>query len=273
MTSTRTHPFDLATGLTALGDGRFTGRTTAPYANMVGPFGGITAATMLRAIMEDPRHLAQPVTLTVNFAGPISDGPFEIEARPMRTNRNTQHWSLTMTQDDEVTTTATAIFANRRPTWSLTEAVPPPAPPVAAVEPSPVPDFIAWVDNYEMRFVEGGIAEIGQGRGTSTSTLWVRDEPARPLDYPALTALSDVFFPRVMHRLSRVIPAGTVSMTVYFHATPDQLAAQADRYILATARAQHFGTGFFDQTAELWNHDRDLLVTSHQIVYYKDTPA
>nr|WP_280262588.1 thioesterase family protein [Nocardia wallacei] len=260
--------------MTALGDGRFTGRTTAPYANMVGPFGGITAATLVRAILDDPRHLTQPVALTVNFAGPVSDGPFEIDARPVRTNRNTQHWSLTMSQDDTVTTTATAVFANRRPTWSATEIAPPQVPPADAVEPSPVPDFIAWVDNYEMRFVEGAVAEIGRDApATSTSTLWVRDKPARPLDYPALTALSDVFFPRVMHRLSRVVPAGTVSMTVYFHATPEMLAAQADRHLLATARAQHFGSGFFDQSAELWSHDGTLLVTTHQVVYYKDTPA
>nr|WP_246462002.1 thioesterase family protein [Nocardia transvalensis] len=257
--------------MAAVGDGRFAGRTAAPYANMVGPFGGITAATLMRAILDDPRRLAEPVSLTVNFAGPVADGPFEIDARPVRTNRSTQHWLLTMSQDDAVTTTATAVFANRRPTWAATELTPPAAPPAASVPVSEVPEFIAWVGNYEMRFVEGAVAEIEAGRpSSSTSTLWVRDEPPRPLDYPALTALSDVFFPRVMHRLGRIVPAGTVSMTVYFHATADLLAAQGDDPILATARAQHFGNGYFDQSAQLWTADGELLVTSHQLVYFKD---
>ncbi len=39
--------------------------------------------------------------------------------------------------------------------------------------------------------------------------------------------------------------------------------------LLATARSQHFGKGFFDQSAELWAHDGGLLATSHQLVYFK----
>src|SRR5699024_4534843 len=45
------HPFDDAVTLTAVPGGPVTGRTTEAYANMVGPYGGITAATMLRAVL------------------------------------------------------------------------------------------------------------------------------------------------------------------------------------------------------------------------------
>ena len=68
-----THPFDDALELEQLGDGRFRGRTTAPYNNMVGPFGGVTAATLVRAIALHPDRLGDPVSLTVNFAGPVAE--------------------------------------------------------------------------------------------------------------------------------------------------------------------------------------------------------
>ncbi|WP_067699750.1 acyl-CoA thioesterase [Nocardia jejuensis] len=263
------HPFDTAIELTPLGDGEFEGRTTAPYANMVGPFGGITAATLVRAVQLDPRVIGDPVSITVNYAGPIAEGAFVISVQPSRTNRSTQHWSITMTQGDEVTTTATAVFGIRRGTWTDTEIAMPEVPPAPDVAVSALPDMISWVGNYEMRFAEGAVDLGAAAAPSSASTLWVRDEPPRPLDFPSLTALSDVFFPRVMLRLGRFVPAGTITLTVYFHATPDTLAAQSDRPVLGRARAQHFGNGFFDQSAEIWSDAGVPLVTSHQLVYFK----
>ncbi|WP_227981603.1 acyl-CoA thioesterase [Nocardia spumae] len=271
-TDIRTHPFDLATGLTAAGEGSFRGHTSAPYSNMVGPFGGITAATALRAVLDDPRCAADPLSLTVNFAGPIAEGPFTIDTRPVRTNRSTQHWTLTLSQGQAVATTATVVCGTRRPTWSDTEISPPPAPPADSVPVADPPDFPVWMRNYEMRFVEGGGPLTPQPReqASSTTTLWVRDTPARPLDFPAVTALSDVFIPRVMVRTGRMVAASTVSLTVYFHADAAALAEHGAEPVLATARAQHFGRGFFDQSAHLWGADGTPLTTTHQLVYFKD---
>lgn len=265
------HPFDAAVGLTPAGDGRFTGHTSADYANMVGPFGGITAAALVRAVQLHPDRLGDPLSLTVNFAGPVAEGQFEISARPVRTNRSTQHWALELTQDGVVATTATAVFGTRRDTWSSDEITIPAVPAADSVAPDSFPDFIAWARNYEMRFVEGGIPKLESvEHPTSTSTLWVRDTPARPLDFPALTAMSDVFFPRVFLRRGKFVPAGTVTLTVYFHADAAALAEQADAAVLGSARAQRFGKGYFDQSAELWGRDGVLLATAHQLVYFKD---
>ena len=107
--------------------------------------------------------------------------------------------------------------------------------------------------------------------GTDSLTrLWVRDEPPRPLDFASLTALSDIFFPRVWLRRAKFVPIGTVSMTVYFHADQAQLQATGTGYLLGQAQAQAFHNGYFDQTAQLWNEAGELLVTTHQVVYYKE---
>src|SRR5438128_670849 len=115
------HPFDRAIALHDLGDGRSVARTSAAYANMVGPFGGTIAAALLQSALTHPSRLGDPVAFTVNFANAIADGPYEIAARAVRTNRSTQHWSIVASQAGEVVTTATAVFAKRRATWSQQE--------------------------------------------------------------------------------------------------------------------------------------------------------
>ena len=243
---------------------------------MVGPFGGVTAATLLRAVLEHPDLLGEPLSLTVNYAGALAAGPFTVQATPVRTNRSTQHWTLSVLQADAdgapvVTTTATAVTAVRRDTWSAGD-VPMPPVPGPADHPAIPPAFgVEWLSRYEMRPVTGAIPRQWDGAGDHSLTqLWLRDAPPRPLDFCALTALADVFFPRVWLRRAHRVPAGTVSITVYFHASSAQLQATGQGYLLGQARGQEFRNGFFDQSAQLWNEAGTMLATSHQIVYYKE---
>lgn len=267
------HPFDAAVELTPTPDQRLRGATHPAYANMVGPFGGTTAAVLLQAALRHPDRLGDPVALTVNFAAPIADGAFVIDAQPARTNRSTQHWTLALAQDDGVAATATAVFAKRRSTWSAPEAEAPaglPAPhelPEASLAGRP-----AWVHRYDMRFVEGPLPDAfdDSEQPHSRSVVWVRDEPPRPLDFASLAALCDSFFPRVWMRRRTRTPIGTVSITTYFHADEQMLAAQADRPVLGVVRAQAFRDGYFDHSAQVWDDAGRLLASTHQLVYYRE---
>jgi acyl-CoA thioesterase len=264
------HAFDRAIELEEMSTEVVRGRTQPDWANMVGPFGGVTAAVLLRAIESHPDRIGEPVALTENFAATIADGEFEISRRAARTNRTNQHWIVELSQGGVVATTATAVFGIRRSTWSDTQAVPPTASPPEQIARSSRENLPVWIGMYDMRFAEGsfsgGAIETGS---SSTSTLWVRDAAQRQIDFPALTAMSDIFFPRVFLRRG-VIPAGSISMTTYFHADGQHLSALDGDYVLATARADRFDRGFFDQNAQLWSRDGDLLATTYQIVYFKD---
>ncbi len=77
---TTPHSFDQALVLDTLAEGHYRGQTHPAYWNMVGPFGGITAATALRAILLHPRLLGEPLSLTVNYAGAPTTGPFTVDA-------------------------------------------------------------------------------------------------------------------------------------------------------------------------------------------------
>jgi acyl-CoA thioesterase len=266
------HPFDAATALVHAGDDTWQGHTSPAYANMVGPFGGITAAQALSGVLRHPALLGEPVALTVNFAVALADGPFEVVARPVRTNRSTQHWTLEIRQEGQAVLTGTAFTALRRDTWAAVEHAMPEVPAPDAVPPPRGPARVEWVHRYEMRFIEGGYPETWDGRdhGTSRTRLWLRDAPARALDHGSLTALADVFFPRIWRRRSTFVPIGTVSMTVYFHCTAAALQAAGTGWLLGQAQAQAFRGGYFDQNAQLWTEAGDLLATTHQVVYYKE---
>ncbi len=268
-----THPLDEALQLQPLGEHRFGGATHAAYANMVGPFGGVTAAVMLQAALLHPARLGDPIALTVNFAGPVADGRFEVQTLPLRTNRSTQHWSLQLLQDGQTCASGSAVFATRRPTWGAVEASPPPDLPAAqALASLPGAGLPAWVRCYDMRFAPGeeAFGLDGAEQPHSASRLWVRDEPPRALDFASLAALADSFFPRVFVRRRRFAQIGTVTLSTYFHADAALLAAQGERHLLASARALAFHDGYHDQSAELWSHEGRLLASAHQMVYYRD---
>ncbi len=216
-----------------------------------------------------PDRLGEPVALTVNFAAPIADGEFEISRRAPRTNRTNQHWIVELSQGGEVTTTATAVFGNHRDTWSDTEAV----MPVRAVarrdsayrshEPSDLGSHVrhAFCRGFVLRRQRRGRPVVGN------DAVGAR-RAQRGLDFPALTALSDIFFPRIFLRRG-IVPSGTISMTTYFHADSGHLDAPGRRLHPGTAHANRFDRGFFDQSAQLWGRDGALLATTYQIVYFK----
>lgn len=266
------HPLDDAIRLQPVAEHRCRGATHPAYMNMVGPFGGTTCAVLLQAALQHPQRLGEPIALTVNFASPVADGPYDVEARPVRTNRSTQHWTLALTQADGVAATGTAVFANRRETWSAHDAPAPDLPAAETLPRAPVEGRPPWVRCYDMRFATGDFPMPfdAQEQPHATSRLWVRDDPPRPLDFPALAALCDSFFPRIFIRRRRFTPIGTVSLTTYFHADGARLAAQGTRHVLGLARALAYRNGYYDQTAEIWSDDGHLLASTHQIVYYRE---
>lgn len=266
------HAFDEAIALQPLGEGRYEGRSHPAWANMVGPYGGITAATLLNAALSDPRRLGEPLALTVNYAGPVADGSFTIEATPARTNRSSQHWMLVQRQGDAVCTTATAVFALRRDTWSAPEIQMPPVPAAHTLAQSNRNARVKWIVNYDVRFVTGPWPDLHNpvDEPDSCSAHWMRDHPERPLDATSLAALCDLFYARLMRRRPKLVPFGTVSMNCYFHADAAEMAKVGTQHVLGTAQGQRYVGGFFDHVAQVWAPSGELLASTQQVVYFKE---
>jgi acyl-CoA thioesterase len=269
MPETGRHALDEAIALEAVGDGTYRGHTSQQYWNFVGPFGGITAATALNALLLRPERIGDPLSLTVNFMAPINAGAFTVATRLMRSNRSTQHWAVELAQEGEgaPALSAIAVFAARRETWGAREAEPPETKPLEACKVFRAPLDIKWPAMYEMRYARG---RFGVENPDSQTHCWISDAPPRPLDFPSLTAICDAFFPRIFLRRPKLAPIATVSLNVYFHVDAVELAREGSAHVLCVAKAQVFNKGFYDQEGQVWGKDGVLLATTHQIAWYKE---
>jgi acyl-CoA thioesterase len=263
------HPFDEAIALEPVPGGTFRGHTSERYWNVVTPYGGITAATILNSVLMHPEHAGEPLALTVNFAGPIQPGALTLSTQLARSNRSTQHWMIQVSQEQDAALLAvsTAVFAKRRETWAVQEASAPQAPAPESVARLPELPERPWSRMYEMRFTRG---QLAQENGDSVSHTWVRDVPARPLDFASLTAICDIFVPRLFLRRPKVVPAATVSMNMYFHVARAELARHGDDYVMCVARGNVFHQGFCDLEGQVWARDGQLLATTQQVMWFKE---
>ncbi len=239
------HLFDQATRVTA-GDSRWQGRTSPDYWAFIGPFGGATAATILRALIEHPQASGDPLSLTVNYCAPIAEGPFDLDLRLVKANRSSQHWCVELSQGGADVATLVR-----------------PYPEAAA----------SWVKQYDFRFIEG-YPEIHPGArteqpGSAFSKLWIGDRIPRKIDMLSLMAMSDAFFARIFHVRHELVPVGTVSLTTYFHTNADDLAGEDITRVLAVTDARTFHRSYADQPSELWSPSGRLLATTTQIAYFK----
>jgi acyl-CoA thioesterase len=267
------HPLNTAVALTREKEGLWRGATSSAYANMAGPFGGVTAAQLLNAVMLDERRLADPIALTVNFCGPVADGAFDIAARLIRGGKNTQHWSVELSQNGGIAATASVVCGVRRPTWTHLPTPAPAAPPFRDVPPPAYPRMMPWVERYDMRFIEGDLGKFPRDDGVlrpARSLIWLQDNPPRPLDFVSLAALSDTFLVRIMLVRGTFQPMATVSMTTYFHVGAEELSRIGAAPILGDSNGDVFHDCFADQTCSLWSEDGRLLANGVQVTWYKE---
>jgi len=264
------HLFDDATRVVA-GDSRWQGGTSPDYFAFVGPFGGCTAATILRALIEHPQRSGDPLALTVNYCAPIAEGEFDLDVRLVKANRSSQHWCVELSQGDgDVATLATAVFAERRPSWSHQSAEMPETKPFETIPPY-TKVAAPWVKQYDFRFVEGepNFGSGKQGPASAYSKLWIGDRVPRKIDMLSLVSMSDAFFARVFHARRELVPFGTVTLTTYFHVSSEDLAAEDITHVLACADAKIFNRSYQDQNGELWSPSGKLIATTTQMGYFK----
>lgn len=263
------HPFDQAIALAGDDPGVAHGHTSEHYWNTMSPFGGVTAATLLHAILLHPQRLGDPLALTVNFAGAIRPGGFVVRVHAQRTGRTTQHWQLALYQGDDPhpAMTGTAVFGVRRQTWGDNEAAMPSVTPPPALERYAPAVRLPFLERYDIRYAD---CDPFAGGASSLTHCWIADAPRRALDFPALAAYCDAFLPRVFVRQGKPSPIATVTMSMNFHVDGDALAARQWEQALGEARGNAFNGGFHDQEAKLWSDDGTLLATTHQLVWFKE---
>ena len=266
--ATAAHAFDVALPLDPAGPRRWASQVDKRYWNAIGPWGGWTVALLLKAVLTESDHAGTPVAMTANLMGGLKDEPIALVTRPARQGRSMEFWTSELVQGDAAAAMAMVTLGHRRETLSHQEALFPDVPPPETL-PRPEPRAnLSFGAMFESRQITARQPLQVTDGGTDT-LAWIRDAQERPLDHLLLAALADVFVPRIFFRSAERTPVSTVSMSVYFHATPEALAEVGGDFILAQAQARRFESGFFDQTATLWSRSGVLLATSEQLCWFK----
>jgi acyl-CoA thioesterase len=253
-----------AIGLQKRDDAVWLAHADPDHQSITGMYGGWTTAVALAAVMGSSTFDAVPVAITINFVGSIEPGA-DVEIQPSRVggSRSLEHWTVSVRSGDAVCASALVVLASRR---ESEPHVQPTMPDVA--DPADLERFKApgpQGEQAEMYPVE----ELVYGGGDTRSAHWLRDSRGRPMDHLLLAYLADQYAPRSFLWGVGFRPSATITMSVYFHATDEELEAVGTDFILNEAigtRGEHSTSG---QQARLWSRGGHLLATTEQLAWYR----
>ena len=265
-------------------DNLWLGESDPLWAHPGGRFGGWTAAVLLKAAMSEPYETpptavpqgrpgtrGDPLSLTVIFTDAVNDGPIEISTRLLRAGSRLEFWRAELIQAGKVRAPAQITFGMRRATISFADAVMPEAPPPndpSLVKSGPPTKFGEQIDARWL--TASPLAAMGGVEGPARSVFWVRQAGGLAMDHVLLALLADYAPPRAMYRRASAFMSSTVSMNVYFHATPEELEAVGDDFVLSEVVCRRCDGGYFDHALTLWSRSGALLATSEQVAAFRD---
>jgi acyl-CoA thioesterase len=260
--------FSSAVKLNPVGENLWAGSADPDYAHPGGRFGGWTAAALLKAAMEEPGERGDPLSLTVLFTDAVNDGPIFVSTRLLRAGARLQFWRAELSQGEKVRAHAQITFGARRETTGFTDAIMPEMP-----EPND-PSLLAFSpptkfgEQLQARWLA---APIVPGQAFSArSVFWSRHKWGFGMDHLLLALLADYAPPRVALKRGAFLMSSTVSMNVYFHATPAELSSIGDDWVLSEVDCRRCEGGYFDHVLKLWSRSGALLATSEQVAAFRD---
>jgi len=248
------------------GEGRWRTVASPDYESANGTFGGLTAALALGAIVRTADAAARPASLTVDYLDRIEPGcDVELHAHRVGGGRSVGFWRCEVLDatSGKPLALASAVLAERRDTDGHVDIAMPVAPPpegIEVVEAAPGP----MGERTTVRPVHG---YPPFDRPDTRSLAWVHETSGRPVDHLQLAYLSDPRAPRSFSWSAGPRPSATLTMSIWFHATDEELAQVGDDHLLSEA----FGTGGAQGTSEehlrLWSRQGALLASSVQLCW------
>ena len=255
---------DAALALEPDGEGRWRAHADADHESINAMFGGWTVAILLRAVLASAESDAQPSATTVNFVRPVAPGTdVTLTASRLGGGRSLEHWRAELhAADGELLATGLTVLAHRRETDAHLQFEMPASPPPEGLEQIHAPG--PQGEQMEIRLVSGE-----WGSGDTRGSHWLRDANGRALDDLQLAYLADQYAPRSFYWGVGMRPSATITLSVYFHATADELAAVGTDYVLNEATGTRGEQSTSGQQARLWSRDGVLLATSEQLCWYR----
>ena len=215
-----------------------------------GRFGGVTAATLLQAVMQHPDRLGDPCRSPSITPGGAHGGAFHRAGharahQPIHPALDADHppgRCRRRARGDHHGHGRDRRAPRHLERWRCAHArrARPHGPP--AIEHGP--EAMEWLNRYEMRPITGALPRAWDGSGDHSLTqLWMRDAPAGRWTFARCLHWLTCSSPRLVAPRT-ACPQGTVSITVYFHASAEQLAQPAPATCWARRAGRSSATGF-----------------------------
>ena len=260
--------FSTAVKLVPAGDNLWAGTADPDYAHPGGRFGGWTAAALLKAAMAEVGERGDPLSLTVLFTDAVNDGPIFVSTRLLRAGARLQFWRAELSQGEKVRAHAQITFGARRESAGFTDAVMPDMPDPKDPSLMAFSPPTKFGEQLQARWLTSPMI-AGQSL-SSRSVFWARHKWGLGMDHLLLALLADYAPPRVGLKRGVFLMSSTVSMNVYFHATPSELASVGDDWVLSEVDCRRCEGGYFDHELKLWSRAGALLATSEQVAAFRD---
>ncbi len=255
------HPFDLATAVEHVAEGRWAASVDPGWSAPMGPNGGYLATIVLRALtaaVADPERA--PRSLNLHYLRPPAAGPCEVAVTVERTGRSLTSLSARLEQDGRLCVLALAAFAVDMPS-AIDYADPPPeVPPFASVPRAAIPAGAPPISHrFDVRPAIGPAPFSGAEEACTGG--WLALDPPREADALACATYLDAWLPVPFMRLTAPIAAPTIDLSIHFRTRAPQVAGPVlTRFTGRTSRE-----GFFEEDGEVWSPDGVLLAQSRQL--------
>lgn len=225
-------------------------------------YGGLSAALCLEAVNRNYPDLPPARSAQINFVGPAG-GAVTISTRVLRRGKSVAFVSAEMIGEKGIATTATFCFGESRSSkLKLDFTNPPDCPGVSDSEdffklgPGPI-----FTGNFECLLSQGAVPLSASE--LSDHYLWIRFREEVDINAVALLALGDMPPPAVLPMFEEYAPISSMTWMVNFL---QEAPSTKDGWWLMRTRAEDAKQGYSSQDMQVWNHERELVMTGRQSV-------
>ena len=257
--------------LTAVAPGRWTTFAGPEWKNPGGGvWGGYAIGLCVRVLEAEPDAVGEALSLTLTYAAARPAGDLDIGTRRLRQGGSIGVWEVEVSPagSGAVGVHAIVTMARRPKTPDFAFATMPQAPAPESLSSPDMPGEALHfgASAFERRTLDRFPPQPG---GSSLTLAWVRSRRG-PLDKALLGMITDNSAPRAMYALGPVVNTTTLSLTVYLHATVEEIAEVDDDFILVECEGRVGGHGASDERSSYWRRDGKLLATSEQLAWYRE---
>ena len=225
-------------------------------------YGGLSAALCLEACLKDYSNLPPLRSAQVNFIGPAG-GKITTSSKILRQGKSTTFIEANMIGEKGLATQAVLCFgAARKSHFDLDFTSPPICPDRDDSEnffkygPGPV-----FANNFECRLASGGFPISGSE--AHEHYMWIRFKQDVAANASSLLAIGDMPPPAVLPMFKEFANISSMNWAVNF--VQDQPSTENGWWLMRTT-AEHAKQGYSSQDMQVWNSNRELVMTSRQSV-------